>query len=683
MKKKRSSLYRSATKSGLSENWDAYYKIDRDIRKIVQSRKREFLEKTANAVHERSMSDGLKIVKSILKDSGSQTGTDNSTLNLKKFTNHIAGIGNGNYTPDIIPFELPEKFQERIITAIEDSAPRKATGSDEIFYESLQVNPKLCAKILCNFWKKCGELKYRLRDWSSVLLTPIHKKGDKTDPANYRPIALISHARQVIARAVAAEIRSQYRNHWTQLGFQEQTGTETAIIRHLSNSREGLKFSAVLDLKSAYNIVPRDKLMEIVRKKLPEGSAAMISLLLQPEIISCKDDCENTTASISSGVPQGCAASPTIFNLYMDTLPEKMDSEPGLNSENCQISLFADDVKIQARDKMVLTKSIKVCSEWAEVYGMLWSTRKCHILEPSQMAEPGKYNLSGKELSCCNQAIYLGVTLGKDNILPVKNLSRVENAAKRINMLKACGLSRQNLSSAKLINICKSFIYPVAQYGVHLLPHTSRPVSRIGHRLEELDYKVIEYAMGCVPSNPTTVSSQNPRIKGRLPRMLKLGKIPDWSQKIRLALLSLESRLKERADNFFRDVKIREDLQKFRLARQVIGSPKNMSKADVKDAWEKLCKENVRKIPIPQKGFCPILYVRKRKIREPGIKWYFGSFPGRSEPLKNSLGAQKYGEIISRLRLSMKEEELSKNSMESLCDDISKVVHALENNNIA
>ena len=684
MKKQRSKLYRLATKSRAPNDWDKYHEKDREIRKTVQNRKRESLEKSADFIQKRGMSDGLKIVKSILKGkSGAVMQSENSSLNPKKFTEHIAGIGNGKHTPDIIPFELPRHFFNRVCRAIENSRPRKATGSDEIFYESLQVNPKLCAEVLCNFWKKCAELKYRLNDWNSVLLTPIHKKGDKSDPANYRPIALISHARQVIARAVATEIRSQYRNHWTQLGFQEHTGTETAIIRHVSNSAEGLKFSAVLDLKSAYNIVPRDKLMETVRKKLPERTAAMIALLLQPENISCKGDTGKSTAWVSSGVPQGCAASPTIFNLYMDTLPEKIDAAPDLNIQNCQISLFADDVKIQAKNQEALKASIKICSEWADDFGMQWSTKKCHILEPTHINDPGKYILSGKELMPCKQATYLGVTLGSENILPTKNLARVENAVKRLNMLRACGLNRQTLSSAKLINICKAFVFPVAQYAVHLLPDPCRDASSIGHKLEELDYKVVEYAMGCVSKNSVDVSTERPRIKGRLPRMLKLSKIPDWSQKISLALTSLDDRLRKRSDFFPSNMEIRNDIQKYSRAREVLKSPGKMSKMDLVQGWKKLCQGKVRKIPTPKTGLSPILRVRDRKIRESGIKWYFGSFPGRSEPLRTVLGNSKFNEINCRLNVWMKKEEMPKNRLESICEDISTIIQAMENSNVS
>ena len=537
--------------------------------------------------------------------------------------------------------------------------------------------------MLCHFWKKCGELKYRLKDWNTVLLVPIHKKGDKSDPANYRPIALISHARQVIARAVASEIRSQYQNHWAQLGFQEHTGTETAIIRHVANSADGLNFSAVLDLKSAYNIVPRDKLMDVVQKKLPERTAAMIALLLQPENISCKGDAEKTSALVSSGVPQGCAASPTIFNLYMDTLPEKIDAAPDLNGENCQVSLFADDVKIQAKSRTALQAAIRICSERAIDFSMKRSTRKCHIIEPSHTTVPGKYQLSEENMLCCNQETYLGVTLGKENISPVKNLTRVENALKRINMLRACGLNRQTLSSAKLVNICKAFVFPVAQYAVHLLPNPCTDGSSIGHKLEELDYKVVEFAMGCVPKAPTPVSTQKPRIKGRLPRMLKLCKLPDWSQKISLAHASLESRLKKRSEYFPRNTKIREDIQNFAKARMALKSPKKMSKADVVKTWEKLCQGKVRKIPIPKTGLCPILYVRERKTRESGIKWYFGSFPGRSDPLRQILGETKFEEINNRLKVWMQKEKISKDRLDSTCEDIRIIFQALENHTVA
>lgn len=75
-----------------------------------------------------------------------------------------------------------------------------------------------------------------------------------------------------------------------------------------------------MDLKGAYDTVPRDKLMEVVGGKLEQPLHGMISLTLQPLQIVTKGDKTKTRKEMTREVPQGSPLSPTLFNLYMGTL---------------------------------------------------------------------------------------------------------------------------------------------------------------------------------------------------------------------------------------------------------------------------------------------------------------------------------------------------------------------------
>lgn len=97
-------------------------------------------------------------------------------------------------------------------------------------------------------------------DWEIAIMVPINKKGDNKNPANYRSKALMSHTRKVIEAAIATSIRKHYEFNLTQLGFQEHTGTETAILRHNAAAKE-MGYTAILDLKAANDRVPRHKLL--------------------------------------------------------------------------------------------------------------------------------------------------------------------------------------------------------------------------------------------------------------------------------------------------------------------------------------------------------------------------------------------------------------------------------------
>ena len=603
----------------------------------------------------------MKMAKAILRQKCGVENTRTRDLRPSDFTKHIAVNAENPFCPDIQAFSIPRNLQREVKKAILRSSKNKATGVDGIFYEALQVCPADCAKILCAFWQKCGDMKYRLKAWSQVVLCPVYKKGRKSDPSSYRPIALLSHARQVIARALTRLIQKEYRNHWTQLGFTELTGCETAIIRHIANARAGARFAAILDLKSAYNSVPRQILMQLITHKLPAGLAAMLSLLLQPEQIRTKGDPDNVTYLVGTGVPQGCAASPIVFNLYMDTLPELMTSalrgrSPSLMN-SVHISMFADDVKIQATSAQALQVALNICTQWASVYKMTWNTKKCHILAPPSAASQN-YELCGSVIAQKQNAVYLGVSISYLSTTSHRSIERVISATRRIDMLRQSGLSRQQVPSATLIALCRTFVYPTAEYCAHLVPNSTAPANMLAEQLELLDYKVVEYCLGCVPIRPQTApSAQRPRIGRRLPRMLKLAKLPDWKQKIQLRLESLKERIQTRSDLFPMELQSKQDISRCASAFRDLKSPRPLEHKDIIYYWKRLCVGKTRVIPTPETCGVPILKERERELREAGIKWYMGSFPGSSENLQMENSEKE--RIINYLRTHMNKPILS------------------------
>ena len=79
------------------------------------------------------------------------------------------------------------------------------------------------------------------------------------------------------------------RFHPAQVGFRAETSTETAIMRTSQLRGMGMTYTAILDLRKAYDMVPRDKLMRIVEERLPAQLAKQVAYLLQPMRIRSRD----------------------------------------------------------------------------------------------------------------------------------------------------------------------------------------------------------------------------------------------------------------------------------------------------------------------------------------------------------------------------------------------------------
>lgn len=134
---------------------------------------------------------------------------------------------------------------------------------------------------------------------------------------------MLSQVERVIEAAIAQAIPKTYKFSGSQLVFRTVTGTEMAIRRHISNSKT-LKLAAFLDLTSAYDPVSRKLLLKIATRSLPADLLGAVSFVLQPIKIQTQGKPTRKTDSINSRVSQGSLLSPTLFNLYMDTLSRQL-----------------------------------------------------------------------------------------------------------------------------------------------------------------------------------------------------------------------------------------------------------------------------------------------------------------------------------------------------------------------
>lgn len=88
------------------------------------------------------------------------------------------------------------------------------------------------------------------------------KKGAQDDPANYRPVCLISHTRKVIEGAILPIVIERSTHMREKFGFQVGISVQNAILKVQHNAEQGLHHTAVLDLEKAYDKVDKQKLLQ-------------------------------------------------------------------------------------------------------------------------------------------------------------------------------------------------------------------------------------------------------------------------------------------------------------------------------------------------------------------------------------------------------------------------------------
>ena len=111
---------------------------------------------------------------------------------------------------------------EELETTIKVLKARKSPGLDGINNELYKHAPKRFLHKFLNFLNVCQIYGDIPEVWRTAIVIPIHKKGDRNNPDNYRGINLLNTGykiySKIIARRLTAIAESDYQKSRTDLG---------------------------------------------------------------------------------------------------------------------------------------------------------------------------------------------------------------------------------------------------------------------------------------------------------------------------------------------------------------------------------------------------------------------------------------------------------------------------------
>lgn len=291
--------------------------------------------------------------------------------------------------------------------AINNAAPWKACGPDLIPAGVLKNIPALrewtCTSIM--HMLKYGKLtSSTLAHGRTVLLK---KKGDLTNPANWRPITCLSHIYKILTSAINIRLERETRN--SLLRPVEQMANkpgvwgcqEANILDQLLNIDKfiyGNKTNkqplavAWIDFKKAYDSVSQSLLRRIL-SKLRLGS---VNSLLNDIMSSWRTQLvidgkkKSPFYPIRRGVFQGDALSPLFFIFIMAPLSFHLNKNPKIglrhkcfkreNKLNLNHLIYMDDVKLYAENKKKLKHLVYILKKYGNEVGLDVNDDKCNVL---------------------------------------------------------------------------------------------------------------------------------------------------------------------------------------------------------------------------------------------------------------------------------------------------------------
>jgi RNA-directed DNA polymerase len=153
-------------------------------------------------------------------------------------------------------------------------------------------------------------------------------------------------------------------------GFRPKRGCKDALRRVDELLKAGYAHVVDADLKSYFDAIPQDRLMDLVRCKVADGRVlALVQAFLEQGVL---DGMSRWTPE--QGTPQGAVISPLLANIYLDPLDHRMEEQ------GFAMIRYADDFVILCRSREEAERALQQVQEWVAQAGLTLHPTKTRLV---------------------------------------------------------------------------------------------------------------------------------------------------------------------------------------------------------------------------------------------------------------------------------------------------------------
>ena len=284
-----------------------------------------------------------------------------------------------------------------IVDAISELDPYAATPDGDIPARILCSCKSSLAVPLWLLWKSSFDSGKIPPDLKLQYITPLYKKGNKTEAVNYRPVSITSHIIKIFERVMRKHLVNHLEENQalpdSQHGFRKSRSCLTQLIEHidtvLKSLNDGNEVDVIyLDYSKAFDKVDHRLLLEKLKLYGITGKVFnwLECFLTSRQQTVVVDGTKSTFQDVTSGVPQGTVLGPILFLIYVIDMV--------LKARNSKPLTFADDTKLlkvitDILCKMMLQIDLTSVTQWSIANNMLLHQDKFVVMN---------YNLNTSKL---------------------------------------------------------------------------------------------------------------------------------------------------------------------------------------------------------------------------------------------------------------------------------------------
>ena len=422
---------------------------------------------------------------------------EGNRMDMEDFTGH----------PSIKSISEKEKMEQSfnfhtvncgyIMEILDKLNPRKAVGCDNISQRLLRISAPAISQPLTTLINYFIEHCVWPAVWKCSDVSPIYKKSDETDKANYRPVSVLTALSKVYERVMFDQLYGPicYILSPNLSGYLKGHSCCTAVLKMVEdwrlslNNREGVAAVAV-DLSKAFDSVCHSLLLAKLKAYgLSDEAISLMSSYLRGRKQRVKlDNVYSQWRSVNTGLPQGSLLGPLLFNVYMNDLNYFV--------KDTSLRLYADDTTAYASDasplvlEYLINSDLEIVSNWFQQNYLRVNVSKTQAMAVGPSLYRYDFHLDNTNVETTDSLKILGVTL--DSKLSFK--PHISEQLKRA-CAKAYALRRVRkfIPQTIMIRLYKAYILPHLEYCSPLLLGIS---DGLNNKLEDTNYYILRTILG-------------------------------------------------------------------------------------------------------------------------------------------------------------------------------------------
>ena len=379
--------------------------------------------------------------------------------------------------PVTSPLEDVNFKRKEITELLQELNVNKSVGPDMMHPQVLMEGAVQLTIPLYIIFRKSLDVGELPQDWKEANVTAIFKnKGSKHSATNYRPVSLTSIVckifEKILRKRIIEHLQSNNLISRDQHGFLNGRSCTTNILATLEKWTKILddkgKVDAIyMDFMKAFDSVPHQRLLKKlssyqISSKVHKWITHFLVGRGQTVVVN---GTSSERVSVSSGVPQGSVLGPVLFVLYINDLPDQVDSG---------VKMFADDTKIYRQitsieDCKVLQKDLHALESWANTWQMHFHPQKCKVLRVGKDHPEFSYGMQTQDGTCNLEVVNSEKDLGVEIDSMLSFDTQCDSMVKKANRV-LCTIRRsfQHLDESIMLQLYKALVRPHLEYAIEI-----------------------------------------------------------------------------------------------------------------------------------------------------------------------------------------------------------------------